>query len=73
VGFAEGGLACVLAEARTPGFRAAGLAAVARGASTVTGGKAWLAVCALAPDGMAESALPNASRLALPKARQRNI
>jgi hypothetical protein len=37
---AEGGRACVRADERTAGFRAAGLVVVPRGASTVTAGNA---------------------------------
>ena len=64
-GFAAGGLACVRADERTAGFRAAGLAVVPRGASTVTAGNA---VWACAFDGTRESVLPSTSRLAPPKA-----
>ena len=64
-GFAEGGLACVRADERTAGFRAAGLAVVARGASTVTAGSA---VWASAVDGVRQSALPSTAKLAPPKA-----
>jgi len=46
-------------------LRAAGLAAVVRGASTVTAGKA---VWASAADGTSESALPSTAKLAPPKA-----
>ena len=64
---AAAGRACgVRAEVRTAGLRAAGLAAVPRGASTVTAGND---VCANALDGKWESALPITSRLAPPKAR----
>jgi len=70
-GVAEGGLACcVLADERTAGFRAAGLAGATRGASTVTAGNA---VWAVAFDVVRDSALQNPSRLALPKARWRYI
>ena len=64
-GFAEGGRACVRADERTAGFRAAGLAAVARGASTVTAGSA---VWASAVDGVRASALPSTAKLAPPQA-----
>jgi hypothetical protein len=65
-GLAEGGLAWVLLAERAAGLRAAGLAAVARGASTVTAGSD---VWAFAFDGRRDSALPSTKRLALPKAR----
>src|SRR6185369_17044160 len=64
-GVTEGGRACVRAAERTAGFRAAGLAVAARGASTVTAGNA---VWASAADGTRESALPSTARLAPPKA-----
>jgi hypothetical protein len=65
MGFAKDGLACGRADERTAGFRAAGLAAVARGASTVTAGSA---VWALAVDDIKESALPSTAKLAPPQA-----
>ena len=64
-GLADGGLACVRADERTAGFRAAGLAAVARGASTVTAGNA---VWAFAVDGIEGKRAAEHSRLAPPKA-----
>ena len=64
-GLAEVGRACVRADERTAGFRAAGLAAVARGASTVTAGND---VWAFAVDGIRESALPSTAKLAPPQA-----
>src|SRR5262245_40072737 len=64
-GGADGGRACgVRAEVRTAGLRAAGLAPVERGASTVTAGND---VWANALDGKKESALPSTSRLAPPR------
>jgi hypothetical protein len=64
-GVAEGGRACVRADERTAGLRAAGLAVVPRGASTVTAGSD---VWASAANGMRASALPSTARLAPPKA-----
>ena len=64
-GVAEGGRAWVRADERTAGLRAAGLAAVPRGASTVTAGSD---VWASATNGTRASALPSTIRLAPPKA-----
>jgi hypothetical protein len=64
-GLAEGGRACVRADERTAGFRAAGLADVARGASTVTAGND---VWAFAVDGIRQCVLPSTAKLAPPKA-----
>jgi len=62
---AAGGLDCGLAlDERIRGFCAAGLARTSRGASTVTGGNDWAAVCAFIVEGIVESALHSASVLA---------
>ena len=63
-GLVEAGRAWVRADERTAGFRAAGLAAVARGASTVTAGNdvwayepfTWHARYASFPSGHASTA-----------------
>jgi hypothetical protein len=55
-------------DERVLGFDAAGLARISRGASTVTVGNVRSAVCALVLEGIAESALHSASKLALPRA-----
>jgi hypothetical protein len=70
---AEGGFACILADERTLGFRAAGLAVTTRGASTVTGGRFWPAVCAFVVEGIASSAPQSTSKLVPPRARLRNM
>jgi hypothetical protein len=60
------GLARARTDERTLGRRATGFAAVARGASTVTGGNA---VWARMVEGVRQSALQSTSRLALQRAR----